>query len=316
MRCLNLDQLRSFMEVVALGSFSAAARRLNLTQPAVSLHIRDLERRLGVSLIERAGRRAHATEPGKALVEQAGRIFRECELAESTMRRFRDGWLGRVRIGTTLTALMYELPPILRKLRADYPGIDLVVTNMPTRDSVEGVMKNTLDLALVTLPVKSAQVRVTPLRPEKLVAILPADWTQVPDTIVPAYVAQRPLVIEHARGAVHALVMAWLARQMPLLTTPMCIGTIEAVKKGVASGLGMSIVPDVAVMEPMADVIVRPLAPALPCTLGLIEHRNKPNNPALEIVREALLKLKAGWKTAPAPHSVRKNALPPRAAVA
>ena len=316
MRCLNLDQLRSFMEVVALGSFSAAARRLNLTQPAVSLHVRDLERRLGVSLIERAGRRAHATEPGKALVEQAERIFRECEVAEATMRRFRDGWLGRVRIGTTLTALMYELPPILRKLRADHPGIDLVVTNMPTRDSVEGVMKNTLDLALVTLPIKSASLRVTALRPEKLVAILPADWTNVPDTIVPAYVAQRPLVIEHARGAVHALVMQWLAGQMPLPGPPMCIGTIEAVKKGVASGLGMSIVPDVAAVEPTPDFLVRPLSPALPCTLALIEHRNKPDHPALDIVRSALLGLKAGWTATPAARGGRKNALPRRASVA
>jgi DNA-binding transcriptional LysR family regulator len=207
------------------------------------------------------------------------------------MRRFRDGWLGRVRIGTTLTALMYELPPILRRLRADYPGIDLVVTNMPTRDSVEGVMKNTLDLALVTLPVKSASLRVTALRPEKLVAILPDDWPDIPEVVVPAYVAQHALVMEHARGAVHALVMQWLTGQIPLAGASMSIGTIEAVKKGVASGLGMSIVPDVAVMEPMPHVVVRPLAPAVPCTLGLIEHRNKPHHPALDIVRRALIAL-------------------------
>ena len=66
MRSLNLDQLRALMEVVELGSFSAAARRLNLTQPAVSLQIRELERRFGVRLIERLGKQAHATVPGRA----------------------------------------------------------------------------------------------------------------------------------------------------------------------------------------------------------------------------------------------------------
>ena len=79
MRSLNLDQLRALLEVVELGSFSAAARRLNLTQPAISLQIRELERRFGVQLIERLGKQAHATVPGRALVEAAQRIFHECE---------------------------------------------------------------------------------------------------------------------------------------------------------------------------------------------------------------------------------------------
>jgi DNA-binding transcriptional LysR family regulator len=73
----------------------------------------------------------------------------------------------------------------------------------------------------------------------------------------------------------------------------MSIGTVEAMKKVVAAGLGMSIIPDVAVAEPVPDVIVRPLKPPLPCTLALIEHRSKPNEPALDIVRKALLELRA-----------------------
>src|SRR5207247_9937040 len=104
MRSLNLDQLRALLEVVEHGSFSAAARRLNLTQPAVSLQIRELERRFGVRLIERMGKQAHATIPGRELITAAQGIFRECALAEAAMRRFRDGWIGRVRLGTTLTA--------------------------------------------------------------------------------------------------------------------------------------------------------------------------------------------------------------------
>src|SRR5215467_1112105 len=120
MRSLNLDQLRALTEVAALGSFSAAARRLNLTQPAVSLQIRELERRFGVRLIERLGKQAHATVPGRALVEAATRIFRECDDANAAMRRFREGWMGRVQVGTTLTAMIYRLPPILRRVRLDH----------------------------------------------------------------------------------------------------------------------------------------------------------------------------------------------------
>jgi DNA-binding transcriptional LysR family regulator len=290
MRSLNLDQLRTLVEVVALGNFSAAARRLNLTQPAVSLHIRELEQRFGVRLVERTGRHAQATPPGRELVEHAGRIFRECASSEATMRRFRDGWIGSVSLGTTLTALTYSLPPILKKLRGDHPGIELMVNNMSTRDSVEGVMRNAIDLALVTLPINAAQLRITPLRPETLVAIFPAGSTDVPPEVTPEYAAAQPLILEQPRGAVHALVMQWLSKHMPLLRTPMHLGTVEAMKSVVASDLGMSIVPDVAVAG--SDFIVRPLKPAVPCTLALIEHRNKPNGQALEIVREALLGLR------------------------
>lgn len=298
MRSLNLDQLRALTEVAALGSFSAAARRLNLTQPAISLQIRELETRWGLRLIERLGKKAHATEAGRQLIEHARRIARECEAAESAMRGLRDGWLGRVRIGATLTAMMYDLPPILRRLRTDHPRIDIVITNMTTRDTIENIIQNTIDFGLVTLPIKSALLRATPLRPQVCVAILPAATRDVPDVITPHYVARQPLVLEQERGAVHSLVMHWLSKHLPLTRQPMHVGIIEAAKQAVASGIGMSIVPDVAVAEPSAEIVVRPLKPALPCTLGLVERRKKSSGPALEIVRNALLALRTVGDTA------------------
>jgi DNA-binding transcriptional LysR family regulator len=293
MRSLNLDQLRTLSEVVRHGSFSAAARRLNLSQPAVSLQVRELERRFGVRLIERLGRRTHATAPGRDLVEAARRILRECDLADAAMRRFRDGSAGRVHVGTTLTALTYRLPPILRRLRLDHPGIDLHVTQMPTRDSVESVIQNRVDFALVTLPVEGDRLLVTPLRPERLVAIFPAGARDVPDAVTPDYAARQPLLMEHAAGAVRALVTGWLSGQGPLPRTTMHLGTIEALKSAVAASLGMSIVPEVAVAGPVPGIVVRPLQPALPCTLALIERDDMPAELALGIVRNALLALRA-----------------------
>ena len=307
MRSLNLDQVRTFVAVVELGSFSAAARQLNLTQPAVSLQVRELERRFGVRLIERMGKQAHATAPGRALIESAQRLFHDCDLAEAAMRRFRDGWIGRVHIGTTNTAMTYELPPILRRLRLEHPGIDLVVTNLATRESIEGILQNRIDLALVTLPVTEAKLRITPLRNYRLAAILPAGTPDVPDEVTPEYAAGQSLLIEHARGAVHGLVMQWLSGHMPLRAA-MQLGTIESLKTAVESNLGMSIVPDVTVARPSPNIIVRPLLPPVPSTLALIEHRNKPNEPALEIVRNALLALHAGDEPKSAGRTTRGGA--------
>jgi DNA-binding transcriptional LysR family regulator len=309
MRNLNLDQLRALLEVVERGSFSAAARRLNLTQPAISLQIRELERRFGVRLIERLGKQAHATVPGRELVEAAQRIFRECDLVDVAMRRFCEGWIGHVHVGTTLSAMVYRLPPILRRVRLDHPGIDLVVTNTPSPVSVENVMQNKIDIALVNLPVEEKQLKITPLCPESLVAIFPPGTPDVPGEITPDYVAGQPLLVEQPSSAAYPLVLGWLSGAVSPSPSrpPMPLGTIEALKSAVASGLGMAIVPEVAVAAHMSDFIVRPLRPALTRTLALIEHRNKPNEPALEIVRNALLALRAVEAIEPKPHKQRRN---------
>lgn len=308
MRGLNFDQLRTLLEVVEQGSFSAAARRLNLTQPAISLQIRELERRFGVRLIERLGKQAHATVPGRDLVEAAQRILRECDHADAAMRRFREGWTGRVHVGTTLTTMIYRLPPILRRVRLDHPGIDLVVTNAPTPNSVENIIQNRIDLGLVNLPLqKKKQLKITPLCAEVLVAIFPVGAPDVPDEITPGYVARQNLLVEQTSSAAHSLVLGWLSGHASPPRAPTALGTVEALKSAVASNLGMAIVPEASIAMRLSDFIVRPLQPPLSRMLALIEHRNKPNEPALEIVRNALLALRTSGAIESRTHKRRRD---------
>ena len=291
MRSLNLDQLRTLTEVVTCGSFSAAARRLNLTQPAVSLQIRELEARIGVRLVERFGKQAHATEPGRKLMQAAQRLLEDCNLIEQEMRHYRHDWLGRARLATTLTALTYRLPPILGRLRERHPGIELTVSNMPTQDSVANILQNTIDLALVILPVESKKLRITKLCEETMVAIFPHRTQDVPGEITSDCAAHQTVLIEHLRSSAHPLVLDWLGKAP---RNPIPIGTVEALKTAVASKLGMAIVPEVAVAKHRSDFIVRPLRPPLLRTLALIEHRNKVNDTALDVVRNELLALRLG----------------------
>jgi DNA-binding transcriptional LysR family regulator len=199
------------------------------------------------------------------------------------------------------------LPPILRRVRLDHPGIDLVVANTPTAKSVENILQNSVDLALVNLPVEDKQLRITPLCEESLVAIFPLGTRDVPDEITPDYAARQALLVEQPSSAAHPLVLGWLTGPASSSRPPMPIGTIEALKSAVASGLGMAIVPEVAVAMHMYDFIVRPLRPPLTRTLALIEHRNKPNEPALEIVRNALLTLRAVEAIEPKTPKRRRN---------
>src|SRR5262249_41880127 len=125
MRSLNLDQLRAFVEVVERGSFTVAAKELNLTQPAVTHQVQELERRFQVALVERFGKRAYLTQAGEKLIEHARNLLDEDSRTHVAMRRFGDGWLGRVRVGTSMTVLMYVLPPILRQLKTDHPQLEI-----------------------------------------------------------------------------------------------------------------------------------------------------------------------------------------------
>ena len=290
MRSLNLDQLRALETVVALASFTGAARQLNLSQSAISVQIRELEDRLGVRLVERLGKKAYATAAGHEVIEHARRISTETDALETAMRRQRDGWIGRVHIGSTLTGLMYLLPPVLKKVHAAHPGLDLLVTNSPTHRMIEGVLSNEMDIALATMPIEDNRLAITPLRAEAMVAILPAQTRDVPKEITPDYVEKQFLVLE--TGAVSDRVTEWLSADRP--RTPQLstrVSEIEAVKVVVGAGIGMAIVPAMSVARPSDDLIIRPLNPPLIRTLALIHHRNKPEDPAFRIVRDAMMEL-------------------------
>lgn len=290
MRALNLDQLRTLETVVRLGSFTGAARELNLSQSAVSVQIRELEERLGVMLVERLGKKAYATIAGQEVIERATKIGEEAEAIVTAMRRFRDGWIGRVRMGTGLSALMYFLPPVIKSLRAEHPGIELLIRNLTTAESVEAILENKIDLGVVTLPIDEPLIRVEALSDERMVAILPADLKGVPEVVDPAYAAHQQLILEP--GAIQHVVLRWLSQAVPTPKATMVIGTVEALKAVVAVGLGISIVPEMAISGMEKGLVVRPLDPPLQRTLAVIQHHNKSEEKALTIVREAILGLR------------------------
>jgi DNA-binding transcriptional LysR family regulator len=121
MRELNLDQLRTLVAITDLGTFSAAAQGLHLAQPTVSLHVSELESRLGTSLVVRGGRRVEPTPAGAMLVERARRLLRDADDAVDAVKRHVEGRTGRVRLGTTTGVLVYFLPQVLKAMEQAHP---------------------------------------------------------------------------------------------------------------------------------------------------------------------------------------------------
>ncbi len=293
MRNLNLDQLQALVEVVELGSISAAARHLNLTQPAVSLQIRELEQRLGTPLLRRAGRQATPTSAGRELADHARAIFETTRRALTVVRRHRDGSLGHVRIGVGNAALRYFLLPVLQRLRRDHPAIELVVSTGNTPEIVERLDRNLIDLGFTGLPAGGGPFETTHIRDMNLVAILPARDVDSPEAITPADIEGLPLITLPQQSNLAQITRDWLRAGGVEMRPAMEIDSLDAIRQVVAARLGVALVPEATLTkdEPVEGLAFRPLAPPLALRLGLISRRNAPDDPALAIVRDAILTL-------------------------
>ena len=277
MRNLRLDQLQTFTEVIARGSFSAAAERLQLSQPAVSLQIRELEKRLGVRLIERVGKRATPTVAGLELLDHAQRIAGAVSTALDGMAGHASGALGRVRIGTGATACIYLLPPVLRDLRRRFASLEITVRTGDTADMLKALEENNLDIGLVALPAPGRMFEVTPLLKDAFVAVAAADDDPLPKVVTPQTLTKRPLVLYEAGGNTRRVVDTWFAKAGIAPTPVMDLGNVVAIKKLVGAGLGCAVLPKIAVRDsgPGGPIVSRPLSPKLHRTLALVMRRDK-----------------------------------------
>ncbi|MBB1623771.1 LysR family transcriptional regulator [Achromobacter sp. UMC71] len=295
MRGLNLDALRTFAQVIELGSFSAAAERGGITQPAVSLQVRQLERRFGLKLVERVGRRAGPTAAGLELLTHIRAIDAALVQAEQAMTAHASQVTGRVRLGTGATACTYLLPPLLADLRRRFPALDVVASTGNTSDMLRGLENNTLDMGLVTLPAPGRMIEATPVLEDEFVAIFPARGPfAIPDTATPQALAALPLVLFEPGARTRRLVDDWFEAAGIAAKPIMELGSTEAMKEIVAAGLGCAVLPKLAVSGAgqRSALALRPLTPRLSRTLAIVVRRDKPLSRGLRHLQEALLALR------------------------
>ena len=286
----SFEQLQALVLVVDRGSFSAAAEMLGISQPAVSQQVRELERRLGTRLLERVGRKVAPTPAGGALLGHARSILELAQQASDAVRAHDDGIQGSVRLGTGATACLHLLPPVLRHVRAHYPAVQVLVTTGNTEHCVRRVEQNTLDFALVTLPVSSRALSGVPVREDPYVLIGPPGAPRLPKAVAPRALSALPLLLLEPGANTRTLVDAWLLAGGVKLRPTMELGSIEAIKEMVAEGLGYSIIPRMA--QPAGSAArfeVRALQPPLARELGLILRQDKPVTRAMGVVAEAIV---------------------------
>ncbi|HVY14736.1 MAG TPA: LysR family transcriptional regulator, partial [Rhodopila sp.] len=224
----TLRQIRTFLATLDLGSVTEAARSLHLTQPAASQQLREMERSLGVRLLERAEGRAVPTAAGMAILEPARRTQAAAAEVIDAAAACRSGEFGRVRLGTGATACIYLLPSALADARRRMPALEIVVVTGNSPDILRRVEDGSLDAGLVTLPRRLApKLSAVTLHRDSLVALVPESWPAEGD-LSPAWLSERPLILYESGSDTRGIVDGWF-RQAGLAVKPvMELGSVEA----------------------------------------------------------------------------------------
>lgn len=293
MREISLDRLRTLVAIADLGSFAEAARALHLAPPTVSLHVADLEARIGAPLLTRKRGQVRPTTIGDTLLDRARRLLAEADQALDDVQRQVQGLSGRVRLGASTGAIAHLLPSALETLGRHHPGIDVQVAVLTSHETLQRLNDGTLDVGLVALPQPPIDgLVIKPWRRDPVMAFLPASW-QAPARVTPAWLADRALILNDATTRLSRQTGEWFAAAGLNPRPRIQLNYNDAIKSLVAAGYGATLLPHEAT-APQADprIIMRPLRPALWRPLG-IAHRAEKVERATQHVLDVLWELRA-----------------------
>lgn len=240
-RRLTLRQLEVFCEAARQLNFANVARTMHLTQPAVSMQIRQLEEATGLALFERVGRRQRLTDAGQRLLDHAARMLAELEDAEQSLLALQGLSSGSITVGLVSTANNFA-PRLLAMFRTHHPGVDVrfVVGNRETL--VQLLKDNRIDLALMGRPPDELETMSEPLADNPHVLVAPPTHPLRDRRDIDMQALRRETFLERepgsgTRGMMEEMFKAHLFKPARVLM----LGSNETVKQAVMAGLGLSV---------------------------------------------------------------------------
>ncbi|BDZ54154.1 LysR family transcriptional regulator [Agromyces marinus] len=289
---MNLEQLRSFVEVARSGNFTRAAEELYLAQPSLSRQIAALEQDLGAELFHRARGGSTLTVAGESLLPLARRMLADAESVRRELAELAGLERGRVRLGATPTLCISLVAEVLSTFHAEHPAIELHLSEQGSRRLLDELAGGELDLALVTTTDATAPGRftVTPLLVEELVVVSSAAAPPVTerDTISLAEVARLPQVVFSSTYDLRAATDAAF-RAASLEPEVVLEGAeMDAVLRFVERGLGVAIVPALVLIDRPGLRAVRLAERALDRTISLARPTDVAPTAAVEVMRQTI----------------------------
>lgn len=284
---MNLNQLRVFEAVARTGSFSRAAELLSVTQPAVTLQIRHLERDCGVQLFERIRRRPRVTDAGRVLQDYARRIFALVEEASRHLEGARGLTSGRLRVVTGPTGATYATR-LITAFHRRYPGLHVALAVDISERIVQRVVTLTDDIGLVGAEQRHPALARTPFCGDPLVVIVAPGhpWSRR-RTVSVRELADVPLITREAVSTTRTFIEARLGAAARRLRVQMELGSNEAIKRVVEQGAGVGIVSREVVRTELEAGTLKALTireRGFVHQIDLVYHRDRASSPLIGAV--------------------------------
>ena len=245
---MDVRGLEVFLSVAKHLNFTRAGEEVHLSQPSVSVRIRQLERDLGSKLFEQLGKRIALTEAGQLLLPYALRVMAAMDDALHAIDELKGLERGSVRIGASTTPGMYLIPRTIAQFKQQYPKIDVHLAVRDTRQIEEGVIRNEFDFGFVGGHLAGDEVDVLPWIIDHLVLVVPSNHVLARKTLVKvADLRKERFILREPGSATRAAVVNHLQKSDLKVETVMEMENPESVKKAVQSGLGIAFISKFAV---------------------------------------------------------------------
>lgn len=301
MKNLTLKQLRYFEALSRHGHFGRAADACAISQPALSVQIKELEQSLGTVLFERGPRQVSLTAFGEDWALRVREILRAVDELGDMARAARSGLTGRLRIGVIPTIAPYLLPALIGKLGSTYPDIDVHIRETVTPKLIEELGGGQIDTAIVALPVAESGFEEVPLFTENLMLVRPQSQADQPVPTPDVLGRMRLLMLEEGH-CFRDQALAFCNLQTARPREGLDGSSLSTLVQMVGAGIGVTLIPEMAVPVETRSAPVcvgRFAAPQPTRTVGMIWRATNPMSGQLRQVADMVQQVAMGLQKAP-----------------
>lgn len=300
----TLHQLQVFLKVAELKSITRASEELHLTQPAVSIQLKNFQNQFSIPLTEVVGRQLFVTDFGQEIAVAAQKIIREVEEINYKTLSYQGQVSGKLKISIVSTG-KYLMPYYITDFMHQHPGVDLEMDVTNKTRVVRHIEKNETDFALVSVIPNAITIETIELMPNKLFLVGSREHISSGKSITKKDFEKLPLVYREKGSATRAAMEGYIARQKIITHKKIELTSNEAVKQAVIAGIGISILPLVGIKNELVskELYIIP-SKGLPITTNwnLIWQKSKQLSPTakafvqyLESNKRVITQAHFGW---------------------
>ncbi|TKC19179.1 LysR family transcriptional regulator [Robertmurraya kyonggiensis] len=240
---MQLDEFKTFVTLADVKNFTKTAEMLSMSQPTVSLHIKNLEKEFGTELFRRSPKFLHITTSGELLLERAKEIIGIVERTKQEILEQSQTIKGVLKIGASYTIGEYLLPLLLRELKDQYTELEFDVLIGNTYEIVKAIQASSIDIGLIVGEYEDKEIRSVPFMEEHLCIVSTTNHTLTANGMTINELQEQSWIMREEGSGTRAILMEFFQSHGLRARSTLTIGSNQGIKEAVKNGLGLSLLP-------------------------------------------------------------------------